>query len=336
MSKTRVGIYGAGALGGNIGARLAHAGHEVTLIARGETARAINERGVTLEMPGSTLNARPRVCLTAKEAGPQDVVFASVKAHSLKEISADLPALCGPGTPVVYILNGIPWWYPYGAPDAGRTLPDLTFLDPDARLKSAPGLASAIGSVVYAGCAVVAPGVVRCATPMAGTVSIGEPDHTLSPRVRDIAALLESAGFKAPISKDIHNAAWTKLVGSNLASFILCTLLGEPLSVFGRDRQLADLSRDILREGIAVAAAWGHTLPLEPEGAHDPAKLANNHKPSMAHDFEQGKPLEIDAVLRVVQLFARAAKVPTQKLDAVMALLVHKATAAGLYRQSDS
>ena len=329
---SKVCIVGAGAVGGNIAVRLANAGNEVTVIARGANAAAIRERGLILKTPAATLNARPRVCTTPGEAGAQDVVFVAVKAHSLHEIAAGLPSLCGPKTPVVFIINGMPWWYPLGGAVLPHAWPDLAYLDPGRVLEKGLGIERVIGTVVYAGNSLIEPGVVQSTAPTAGMISIGEPDGSKSERIGAISRMLEAAEYKAPIAPDIRHAVWMKLVGSNLASMPICTLLGKPLMVFSQNPELAKLNRAILREGMAVSAAWGHTLPIDPDGAQDPKLLTNNHKPSMTQDFEQGKMLEIDPILTATQRLARTAGVPTPNLDAVVALLLQRASDAGLYK----
>ncbi|OGA04505.1 MAG: hypothetical protein A3H35_05180 [Betaproteobacteria bacterium RIFCSPLOWO2_02_FULL_62_17] len=328
----KICVVGAGAVGGNLAVRLANAGNDVTLIARGANAAAIRERGLVLKTPGATLTARPHVCTDMAAAGAQDVVFVALKGHSIPEIAADLPALCAKQTPVVFLINGIPWWYPLGNARLPHPWPDLGFLDPGGVLARSLGIERVIGTVVYAGNALLEPGVVLSAAATAGTIAIGEPDGSKSERITALSQMLEGAGYKAPIAADIRQAVWTKLAGSNLASMLVCTLLDKPLAVFSQNAELATLSRNILREGMAVAAAWGQTLPLEPEGAHDPAKLTNHHKPSMAQDFERGRMLEIDPILTAFHRLARAAKVPTPHFDAVLALLAQRAMDAGLYK----
>lgn len=328
----KICVVGAGAVGGNMAVRLANAGNEVTVIARGENAAAIRARGLILKTPSDTLTARPRVCTDMAEAGPHDAVFVAVKAHSIPALAAGLPSLCGPKTPAVFIINGIPWWYPLGHARMPQAWPDLAYLDPGRVLESTLGIDRVIGTVVYAGNSLIEPGVVLSTAPTAGMISIGEPDGTQSERITAISRMLESAGYKAPIAADIRQAVWLKLVGSNLASMPLCTLLGKPLSIFSQNEALAALNRNILREGMAVAAAWGHVLPIDPDGAQDPKLLTNNHKPSMAQDFERGRMLEIDPILTAAQRLARAAHVATPNLDAVMALLLQRAMDAGLYK----
>ena len=333
----KIGIVGAGAVGGNLAVRLANAGNEVTVIARGANAQAISERGLILKTPSATLSARPRVCTVMSEAGAQDVVFVAVKAHSITEIATGLPSLCAAKTPVVFIINGIPWWYPLGNVRLPIGWPDLAYLDPNEVLAKTLGIERIIGTVVYAGNSLVEPGVVQSTAPTAGMISIGEAERSPgspgsnSERVTALGQMLESAGYKAPIAADIRQAVWLKLVGSNLAAMPICTLLSKPLMVFSQNPELAALYRGILREGMAVAAAWGHELPIDPVGAQDPSLLTNNHKPSMAQDMERGRMLEIDPILTAFARLARAANVPTPNFDAVLALLAQRAMDAGLY-----
>ncbi|MFM9972132.1 MAG: ketopantoate reductase family protein [Burkholderiales bacterium] len=335
----KICVVGAGAVGGNIAVRLANSGNEITVIARGANAEAIRQRGLVLKMPGATLSAHPRVCENMREAGEHEVVFVAVKAHSLAEIADDLPSLCGPDTPVVFIINGIPWWYPLGGAKLAYPWPDLNYLDPAKALETKLGIGRVIGTVVYAGNSLIEPGVVQSAAAAAGTISIGDPNLSGDPngaraaRLASVGQMLEAAGYKAPIAADIRQAAWMKLVGSNLAAMPICTLLGKPLAVFSQNAELAALNRAMLYEGLAIAAAWGYVLPINPEGEQDPRLLTNPHKPSMTQDFERARMLEIDPILTAAQRMARAAGVPTPNFDAVMALLKQRASDAGLYIQ---
>jgi 2-dehydropantoate 2-reductase len=331
VSAAKVCVFGAGAVGGHIAVRLANSGNEVSVIARGATAAAISGRGLKLQSASGELTARPRVHTDTGEAGPQDVVFVAVKSMSIPEIAGQLPALCGTKTAFVFVVNGIPWWYPHGLAPGRQALPDLGFLDPGGRLHRAIGMERVLGSVVYSGNELLEPGVVKNHSAASNTVSIGELSAASSGRAAGISRMLEAAGFKSPIAADIRKAVWTKLITSNLASFPICTLLNAPLAVFGKDAKLAGVAKAILREGIAVAAAHGVAVEVDPEAVYDPARMNSPHKPSMVQDFARGKPLEIDGVLVAVQKFAEAAKVPMPHFDALMAVLVQRAVDAGLY-----
>ena len=326
----KVCVFGAGAVGGHIAVRMARAGNEVTVVARGATATVLKERGLTLKSGGEELSARPRVVTDAAEAGPQDVVFVAVKSMSIPAATESIGRLRGDGTAFVFIVNGIPWWFPHGAKTT-KPLPDLDYLDPGKRLAKGVGMERVLGSVVYSGNETVEPGVIVNHSGGNNVISVGDPGSAGSGRVQAVSQLLEAAGFKSPVAPDVRRAVWTKLLTSNLASFPICTLLGAPLAVFGKNPELAKLGQAILDEGIAVANAYGIQPEVDPAKVYDPARMNSPHKPSMVQDYAKGRPLEIDGVLVAVQKFAGAAGVPMPRFDALMAILVQRAMDAGLY-----
>jgi 2-dehydropantoate 2-reductase len=327
----RACVFGAGAVGGHIAVRLAQAGHDVTVIARGANAEAMRSRGLTLRLPEAEFHATPRVCTEAKDAGPQDVVLVTVKSQSTPAAAPALAALRRAGTSFVFVVNGIPWWYPHGARVSAAPMPDLGFLDPGGRLAQAVGLENVVGSVVFSGNEVVEPGLIVNHSAGSNSITLGEPSGAPKERTVALSRVLEQAGFKSPVVEDIRKAAWSKLIASNLAAFPICTLLSSPLAVFGRDPEIAALARAVLDEGIAVAKAHGIDPQVDPAKVYDAARINSPHKPSMVQDFERGKPLEIDGVLVAVQRFARAAGVPMPRFDALMVILVERAVQAGLY-----
>jgi 2-dehydropantoate 2-reductase len=329
-------IFGAGAVGGHIAARLADSGQDVTVIARGPSVAAMAERGLTLKLPDRSIVARVKAFDDGAKAGPHDVVFVTVKANALPGIVPSLAPLLGRDTAVVFVVNGLPWWYAHGLPPAARRPPNLDRLDPGGRLARAVGMERVMGSVVYSGNEVLEPGVVLNRAFGPSTLIFGEIDGRRTARTEAIAKLLTDAGFKAPVPPDIRHAVWTKLVASNLANLPICSLLGQPLGVFANNPELVSVAKRIVREGMAVAAAYRYPLDIDPEASYEPSKLNATHKPSMAQDMERGRPLEIDAVLVAFQAFAREAGVPTPCTDTVTALLVQMARDKGLYSGTDS
>jgi 2-dehydropantoate 2-reductase len=330
----RACVLGAGAVGGQVAVRLADTGNTVTVLARGETAAAIVSKGLKLITPAGETTARVKVCTDAAEAGPQDVVFVAVKSMSIPGATDSILKLKRPVTSFVFILNGIPWWYPYGHRPTKVPLPDLDYLDAGGRLAKGLAIEQVLGSVVYSGNEVLEPGVVRNHSAAGNSiVSVGDPSGRSAARVEGVRKLLEEAGFKSPAIPDMRTAVWTKLIASNLASFPICTLLNAPLTVFAGNPELVEAGRAILREGIAVANAYGIDPGVDPVKIYDATKPGTPHRPSMVQDFARGKPLEIDGVLVAAQKFARAAGVPMPSFDALMAILMQRAVEAGLYKK---
>jgi len=236
--------------------------------------------------------------------------------------------LVGPDTSVVFAMNGIPWWYLYRA-ESNMPPPDLSRLDPDGALARAIGHERVIGCMINSANEVIEPGVIKNSPMTRNKFTLGEPDGTLSRRIRTISAWLEAHDVHAPITETIRVEIWDKLL-RNLATSPICALTGEPIGVIGRHPELLETSRALTREGLAVAQAHGIDLAANFQSSYG-TRPSSSHKSSMLQDFERGRPPEIDGILTAVQAFARAAEVPTPTVDAVTALVIEKARRMGLY-----
>ncbi|WP_048861834.1 ketopantoate reductase family protein [Acidisphaera rubrifaciens] len=323
----RVCIYGAGAIGGHLAARLAHAGAEVAIVGRGANLAAIRERGLRLEAPDLTVDVHPTATDDPATLGPQDAVIVAVKAPALASIAPLLPALLRPETPVVFAMNGIPWWYfhAHGGPLDGRR---IAALDPGGALWDGVGPQRAAAGVVYAATTVTAPGVVRVENPKSRLI-LGEPDGSESARLVALARLFEAAGLAAPVSRRVRDDIWTKLL-LNLATGPLCTLAGVGQSAIAAVPGVRAAMLRVLQEGEAIARALGRDIRVDAEAIVTGAgKLA--HKPSILQDYELGRPMEIDALLTVPLALAGEAGVAAPTLALVAGLLSLRAQAAGLY-----
>lgn len=326
----KIAIFGAGAIGGHLAARLAHGGADVSIVARGAHLAAIQERGLRFVGADTDFTVRVRATASAAELGPQDLVISAVKAHALPAAADDLQALLGPDTPVVYAINGIPWWYFHGAtgPLAGQPLERL---DPGGRLWRDVGVQRALGCVVQSANEVTEPGVVhnRSAT---NSFVIGEPDHSDSPRLARIVTTLRHAMPDITGSVDIRRDTWLKLL-LNMSSSPLGCLTQSRGKDIAADPALRELFSRTMHEGARVAAALGIDVPADAD-----AKLARmrtlNHRSSMLQDLLAGRPMEIDGQLAVVQDIARRLDVPMPTFDTLLALLVRRAREAGLYPQA--
>ncbi len=323
----KICVYGAGAVGGHLAVRLARAGNSVSVVARGAQLDAIRRRGLTLVLGGERLGAALRASADPAELGPQDVVITALKAPGLSAAAAQLPALLGRDTPVVFAINGIPWWYFHGAP-ARPKRPDLGFLDPGGALARHVGLERVIGCVIYSANVVVEPGVVQSNSGDNAFV-LGEPDGKKTARIDTLAATIKAAGMGAPVRQDLRPEIWSKLLG-NAAQAPICCLLERDLSVIGVP-ELYALAGNLMRETIAAARTDGVVLDGDVDKRLAFAKGGSTHKPSMLQDLELGRAMEIDAILVAVQRFARAGGVPTPHLDALTALLIEKARTRGCY-----
>lgn len=325
-------IFGAGAVGGHLAARLAAAGAEVSAVCRGTQLAAIKAEGITLHIAEERYHARLNVTDRPEELGPQDLVIVTVKSSVLPELAPSIATLCGPDTAIVFAMNGIPWWYLFRA-EAAAPPPDLTRLDPVGALAREIGHERVIGCMINSANEVIAPGVIRNSPMTKNKFTLGEPDGTVSRRIRAISAELEGHGVHAPITEAIRVEIWDKLL-RNLATSPICALTGEPIGVVGRHPELYETSRALMREGLAVAKAHGIDVADNFQSSYG-ARPTSPHKSSMLQDFEHHRPPEIDGILTSVQAFARAAEVPTPTVDAVTSLVVEKARRMGLYPKAE-
>lgn len=323
----RFGIFGAGAIGGFLGAKLAHAGADVTFIARGPHLAAMRENGVRLITAEQDITVRPRCCADAAEAGVQDYVIVTLKAHSLPQAAPQIAAMMGPDSALVTGINGVPYWYFYGLDGPYRDRPVLS-VDPGGTLLNLLPPERAIGCVVYPATEVTEPGVIRHI--YGDRFSLGEPDGSRSERVTALSKALIEAGLKAPIRPRIRDEIWVKLWG-NLAFNPLSALT---MTTLDRLTQLPDLRavcRAMMLEAKAVAEALGTRFAIDIDRRIDGAAEVGEHKTSMLQDLERGRPMEVDALLgAVVELGEIAGREPPL-CRAVLALLRERARNAGCY-----
>jgi len=321
----RICIFGAGAVGGHFAARLAAAGHAVSVVARGEHLAAIRERGLVVLHGDERIEARVRASDQPAELGPQDVVISTLKANALPALAAGIGPLLTSDTAVVFAQNGIPWWYGSGLARSRPTPPDLSRLDPDGALARTVGVNRTLGAVIWSANTVVEPGVIRNGTPRSNLLVVGEADDRVTPRLTALREALEQAGIRSPATADIRQTIWSKLV-QNLAYSTLGLLLGTGINVIEEDPALGEMALRLTAEGTAVAAAHGITVEPQPR-----PRSGNRHKPSILQDYERGRPLELDTMIMVPLAFARAANVATPSLDITAAIAAGRAVEKGLY-----
>ncbi len=313
----RICIFGAGSIGGYLGARLVHAGEQVTLIARGANLAAIRERGVTLiETDGTTLVARPTLATDDPAvAGAHDVVIVAVKAHQLPAVAPMLRPLFHDETMVVPAQNGIPWWYfqRHGGPFEGRRIASV---DPDGVIAANIETERIIGCVVYPATELEAPGVVRHIE--GDRFTLGELDGSRSERVQRLSQILTRAGLKAPVRPRIRTDIWIKLWG-NLAFNPVSALTRATLIEICRHPQARALIVAMMEEGQAVAERLGVTFGITIDQRIAGAEQVGAHKTSMLQDIEAGRATEVDALVGAVAELGRLVDVPTPHIDAIYA-----------------
>jgi 2-dehydropantoate 2-reductase len=312
-------IFGAGAVGGHIAAKLAAAGHEVSVVARGEHLEAMRRDGIRLLQGEQTTVGRVRAAASARELGPQDAVFVTLKANLLAAFAEQCAPLLGRGTAVVFAQNGIPWWYDER----------LVRLDPDRALARAIGRERVIGAVVYSANEIVAPGVIENHVPGNNMLVIGRPQGEDMALVRALRDALSAAGMASPPVEDIRQSIWAKLT-QNLWTSTLCTLTERTVREVQEDAELAPIAERAREEAGAIARALGVAIERAPRRPSGKTSSGAAHKPSMLQDYQRGRPMETEAQLNAPLELARAAKVHTPTLDVLVALVAAKAGAKGL------
>ena len=323
----KVCIYGAGAIGGFVGAKMAMAGADVSLVARGAHLRAMQENGLRLRMDGEEHTARVRATDDPAELGPQDYVFVALKAHSIPGVVDAMQPLLGNNTSVVTAVNGVPYWYfhKHGGPLEGTTLRSI---DPDGRQWRELGPERAIGCIVYPATEVVEPGVVQHV--YGDKFPVGEPGGERTARVEAFSALMAAAGLRAPVMDNIRDEMWLKLWG-NLCFNPISALTGATLEMIAGTPATRAVAKAMMLEAQAIGAKLGVGFRVDVERRINGAGAVGAHKTSMLQDLERGRPMEIDPLVRVVQELGELTGIPTPTIDVVLALVTQRAKVAGLH-----
>jgi 2-dehydropantoate 2-reductase len=321
----RICIFGAGAVGSHLAVRLARAGHEVSCVMRGPHLEAVRSRGLRLRVGDAEVTAKVHASGDPAQLGPQDVIISTLKATGLQGIIAGLKPLLREDTAIVFAQNGIPWWYSIGLPPRHPTPPDLGFLDPGARLRNAIPKERIIGGVIFSSNEVVEPGVVQNLSPDRNRLVVGECDDRTSERMTQFRAVLNDARLESPSVADIREAIWSKLL-TNMSLSVLCLLTGQTARAVRDDPAFADIAPRMLNEANEIAQ---HFIPEVKRATR--SGPAPNHKPSLLQDYELGRAMEIDVLVRAPAAFARTGGLSTPTLDLIAALAIQKARDKGLY-----
>ena len=317
----KICVVGAGAIGGYLAVRLADAGHDVSVVARGPHLTAIRSDGLTLIEEDQTLVADGLVATDRiRDLAPQDVVLLALKAHQIEAVVTDLPVLFGPATVMVTLQNGIPWWYfqKLGGDYANRR---VNAVDPKGVLLTSIDPDRLIGCIAYPAATIAKPGVIRHVE--GNRFPVGELDGSGSERVRRLADVLAEAGFKSRVLDDIRSEIWLKLWG-NLTFNPISAMTHSTLVDICQFPLTRDLTVTMMTEAQAVAHRLGASFRVPMERRIAGAEAVGKHKTSMLQDVEAGKPLEIDGMLGAVVELAglTGVEVPTlQALYACVSLL---------------
>jgi len=304
----KVTVFGTGAIGSHVAGRLARGGKaEVSVIARGPQLEGIRAHGITVDAPDGSFNVQVRAEQDPAKLGPQDAVVITVKAPALTGVAESIAPLLGPETPVVFVINGIPWWWGEG----------LEVLDPTGAIRRKIGLARTIGGVVWSACTVTSPGTVKVAS-ATSRVLFGELDGSISPRVTALAEALDAGGMGGVASPDIRTEIWTKLL-NNLVNGPICLLSRRHMKGTFDEPVIMEAGLTVMREAMEIAKAIGHPIPGDAE-KQILRSVVVAHKPSILQDLEQGRGLEFDALFSVPPQLAKQAGVRAPTLELMVAL----------------
>ncbi len=323
----KICIYGAGAIGGYLGVMLKAGGADVSLIARGAHLDAIRKDGLKLLVEGGEKVARMPATADPAELGPQDYVIIALKSHQAWEAADSVTPLLGPDTAVVTAQNGIPWWYFYGFEGQYANL-QLQSVDPDGRQWRSIGPERAIGCTVYPATEIVAPGIVKHI--YGDRFGLGEPNRKETARVQALAEAFVAGGLKAKVNPEIRNDIWLKLWG-NLCFNPISALTHATLDVVASDPGTRMVSRKMMEESEKIARRIGVHFRVSIDRRIDGAAAVGAHRTSMLQDLDKKRPLELDALLTVVQELGRLVNVDTPMIDAVLALAQQMGRVAGVY-----
>jgi 2-dehydropantoate 2-reductase len=323
----KVCIFGAGAIGGYMGVKLAKAGADVSLVARGPHLAAMQEKGLTLIEEGETTTVPVTASDDPAALGVQDYVIVTLKAHSVPPVVSKMAPLIGPNTTIVSGVNGVPWWY-FHKLEGTREGTRLQSVDPGNVQWDGFGPDRVLGCVVYPAAEVIEPGVIKHIE--GNRFSLGEPDGSKSERALALSKILSNAGLKAPVRPKLRDEIWVKLWG-NLSFNPISALTHATLDVLCTDEGTRAVARNMMVEAQEIAERLGVKFPIDVDRRIAGGAAVGAHRTSMLQDLDQKRPLEIDALVASVQELGRVTDVATPTIDTVLGLIRLRARTAGLY-----
>lgn len=323
----KVCIYGAGAIGGWIGVKLALAGNEVSVVARNATLAALQQHGLRLETGGDVQSAPVRASASPADLGAQDLVIVAVKAPAMADVAKAIGPLLGPDTAVLTAMNGVPWWFfeGFGGSYAGRR---LAAVDPGGAIAQAIPGRHIVGGVVHASFALNGPGFVK--HNFGNKLIIGEPSGLRTARLRAIADMLAAAGIETAVSEQIQKDTWYKLWG-NMTVNPISAITGATTDLIMGDDLVRGFASSVMLEAREIGARIGIPIDQQPEDRHAVTMKLGAFRSSMLQDVDAGRAVELDALVTVVRELGQMTGVPTPHTDILLGLARLHARVRGLY-----
>ncbi|HCN90067.1 MAG TPA: 2-dehydropantoate 2-reductase [Oxalobacteraceae bacterium] len=323
----KVAVYGFGAIGGLIGARLAVAGCSVSAVARGATLAALNTHGLRLQVQDQITSVPILAAQDPQQLGAQDVVIIAVKAPALPDVTARIAPLLGPDTIVITAMNGVPWWF-FDSREVPHSGTRLQSLDATGALSRAIPTRQVIGCVVHLSSSCPEPGLVRVG--FGNRLILGEPSGGPSSRLASLVKLLDEAGFDTEASSDIRTDIWYKLWG-NMTMNPVSAITGATCDQILDDPLLYTFCLTAMQEAAAIGARIGCAITQSGADRMAITRKLGVFKTSMLQDAEAGKALEIDALVTVVHEIGQRVGVPTPAIDSLLGLARLYGRVHGLY-----
>jgi len=323
----KVAIYGAGAIGGWMGMKLAQAGHGVSVVARGATLDAVRQHGLRLIEGGVIYAEQVKASDKPADLGVQELVVIAVKGPAMASVAARVAPLIGPDTIVLTAMNGVPWWFCDGLSGdfAGQRLKSI---DPDGAIAAAIPTAQTLGCVVHASCLIDGPGVIR--HHQGNGLIVGEASGRPSARVEQLSAMLRAAGFNATMSAQIQSDVWFKLWG-NMTMNPVSAITGATTDRILGDELVRGFVTNVMLEAKEIGARFGIPIEQAPDDRHAVTLKFGAMKTSMLQDVQAGKAVELDALVGAVRELGQLTRVPTPYTDALLGLARLHASTLGLY-----
>ena len=324
----KICIYGVGAVGGYIGARLAHAGYDINAVAKGATLMALQQHGLRLQSNNDTYTVKVNAVESPETLGVQDLVVVAVKATAMAAISKKIAPLIGPETMVLTAMNGVPWWFfnDFGGNYSGMRLHSV---DPDGEIAAAIPPHNIVGSVVHGSFSLLEPGFVKHA--FGNTLIIGEPDGTVSERIRSLEKMFLKAGIDIVVSRNIQQDIWFKLWG-NMTMNPVSAITGATCDRILDDPLVNKFCLSVMSEAAMIGELIGCPVHQSGEERNAVTRKLGAFKTSMLQDVEAGRPVELDALVSAVREIGQKAGMETPHIDTLLGLVRLNVSLRGLYR----
>ena len=323
----KICIFGAGAIGGYLGAKLAAHGTDVSLVARGPHLEAMRTNGLRLIEETGETNVSVTASSDPQDLGEQDYLLITLKAHSVPPMVEKMAPLIGKHTTILSCVNGVPWWYFYkfGGDLEGTQLESV---DPAGAQWNGFGPEKVLGCVVYPAAEVIEPGVIKHIE--GNRFSLGEPDGQKSDRIVNLSRIYTEAGLKAPVRPRIRDEIWVKLWG-NLSFNPISALTHATLDILCTDPSTRTVARNMMLEAQEIAEKLGVKFPIDVDRRIEGGAAVGAHRTSMWQDLDMGRPMEIDALVGSVKELGRITNTPTPTIDTVLGLIQMRGKLAGIY-----